>query len=90
MSSTQKLGGAPPFDMGEVIEAQIKSDAQSSVFEVVHDGARAPIEREAAVEQWIRDELIAGHQEYMAGPSKGIPAEAVLDRIKARRTVRQR
>jgi hypothetical protein len=39
----------------------------------------------AAVEQWLREEVVPGHTEYMADPSKGVPAEAVLDRIKARR-----
>jgi antitoxin ParD1/3/4 len=42
-------------------------------------------ERDATVEQWLRDEVIAGHQEYLADPSQGVPAEEILDRIKARR-----
>jgi antitoxin ParD1/3/4 len=89
MSATPQFGITLPFDMGEVIEAKIKSDAQASVSEVVHDGVRASLERNAAVEQWLRGEVIAGHQEYMADPSKCIPAEAILDRIGARRAVRQ-
>jgi hypothetical protein len=39
----------------------------------------------AAVERWLREEVLTGHVEYMADPSKGVLAEAVLDRIKARR-----
>jgi antitoxin ParD1/3/4 len=42
-------------------------------------------ERDAAIAQWLRDEVTAGHQEYLADPSKGVPAEEILDRIKARR-----
>jgi antitoxin ParD1/3/4 len=42
-------------------------------------------ERDAAIERWLREEVIAGHQEYMDDPSKGVPADAILDRIKARR-----
>jgi hypothetical protein len=48
------------------------------------------LERDAAIERWLRDEVIAGHQEYMADPSKGAPAESILDRIKARRASSQR
>jgi len=42
-------------------------------------------ERDAAVEQWLRDEVIAGHQEHLADPSQAVPAEEIFDRIKARR-----
>jgi hypothetical protein len=42
-------------------------------------------DRDAAVERWLRDEVIAGHKEYLADPSRGIPAKEILDRIKARR-----
>jgi hypothetical protein len=49
---------------------------------------RAPCEHEAANERWLREEVVAGHQEYMADQSKGVAAEAILDRIKARRAAR--
>jgi hypothetical protein len=42
----------------------------------------------AAIEQWLRDEVIPGHQEYPADPSQGVPAADILVRIKARRTAR--
>ena len=38
-----------------------------------------------ALERWLRDEVVPGHAEYLADPSRGIPADAVLDRIKASR-----
>ena len=38
-----------------------------------------------AVEKWLLEEVVPGHQEYLADPSKGIPIEEVLPRIKARR-----
>jgi len=90
MRTTQQFSITLPLDMAEVIEGKIKSGAYASVSEVVRDGVRALFEREAAVEQWLRDEVIGGHEEYMADSSKGIPAEAILDRIKARRAMRQR
>jgi antitoxin ParD1/3/4 len=37
------------------------------------------------IERWLREEVLAGHEEYAADPSKGIPAEAILERIKGRR-----
>ena len=46
---------------------------------------RALLEREAVVERWLREEVVAGHNEYLADPSKGVPGDVILDRIKARR-----
>ena len=71
--------------MAEVVEDKIKSGAYASVSEVVREGVRALLEREAAVERWLREEVVIGHREYLAGPAKGVPAATILGRIKARR-----
>jgi Arc/MetJ-type ribon-helix-helix transcriptional regulator len=55
----------------------------------MRDGVRALMERDAAVERWLREEVVAGHREYLADPSKGVPADAVLERIKARRAAQK-
>jgi hypothetical protein len=52
------------------------------------DSPAKPDWDEAAIDQWLRDEVMAGHQEYLADPSKGIPAEDILARVKARRAGR--
>jgi len=86
--TTQQFSITLPLDMAEIVERKIKSGAYASVSEVMRDGVRALLEREAAVERWLREEVVAGHEEYWADPSKGVPAEADLDRIKARRAAR--
>jgi putative addiction module CopG family antidote len=90
MRTTQQFSITLPHDMAEAVERKIKSGAYASVSEVMRDGVRALLERDAAVERWLREEVMAGHQEYLADPSKGVPAEAVLGRIKARRAARRR
>ncbi len=85
MRTTQQFSITLPVEMAEVVDAKIKSGAYASVSEVMRDGVRALLERDAAIERWLREEVIAGHKEYEADPSKGVPAEAILDRIKARR-----
>ena len=84
MDNTQQFNITLPLDLAKAIEGKIKSGAYASVSEVVRDGVCALLERDAAIEQWLREEVIAGHQEYLADPSQGVPAEDVLDRIKAR------
>jgi antitoxin ParD1/3/4 len=85
MRTTQQFSITLPHDIAEVVEAKIKSGAYASVSEVVREGVRALLERDAAVERWLREEVLAGHAEYMADQSKGVPADAIMGRIKARR-----
>jgi antitoxin ParD1/3/4 len=85
LRTTQQFSITLPVEMTEVVEAKIKSGVYASISEVVREGVRALLERDAAVERWLREEVIAGHEEYAADPSKGVPAEDVLDRIKVRR-----
>ena len=83
MRTTQQFSITLPLDMAEIVERKIKSGAYATVSEVVRDGVRALLERDAAVEQWLREEVVAGHQEYMADPSKGVPVDTIVERIKA-------
>jgi antitoxin ParD1/3/4 len=71
--------------MAEAVERKVKSGAYASVSEVVRDGVRALLERDAAVERWLREEVVPGRREYLADPTKGAPADGVLPRIKSRR-----
>jgi putative addiction module CopG family antidote len=89
MRTTQQFSITLPLDMAEAVEGKIKSGGYASVSEVVRDGVRALLERDAAVERWLREEVVAGHQEYLADPSKGVPADAVLGRVKARRAAQK-
>ena len=89
MRTTQQFSITLPLDMAEAVERKVKSGAYASVSEVLRDGVRALLERDAAVERWLREEVVPGHQEYLADPSKGVLADAVLKRIKSRRTARK-
>jgi antitoxin ParD1/3/4 len=86
MRTTQQFSITLPNDMADVVERKIASGAYASVSEVLREGVRALIERDAAVERWLRDEVLEGHREYLSDPSKGVPASDVLTRIKARRS----
>ena len=89
MRTTQQFSITLPHDMAEAVESKIKSGAYASVSEVLRDGVRALLERDAAVERWLREEVVGGHKEYLADTSKGVPADEVLGRIKARRAARK-
>ena len=71
MRTTQQFSITLPHDMAEAVESKIKSGAYASVSEVVRDGVRALLERDAAVERWLREEVVPGHQEYLRDAAKG-------------------
>jgi len=90
MRTTQQFSITLPMDMAEVVEKKIKSGMYASASEVMRDGVRALLELDAALERWLREEVVAGYQEYTADPSKGVPAEKVVDRIRARRDAKRK
>jgi antitoxin ParD1/3/4 len=75
MRTTQQFSITLPHDMAGVVERKIQSGAYASLSEVMRDGVRALIERDAAVERWLREEVVRGHIEHLSDPSKAVPAE---------------
>ncbi len=86
MRTTQQFSITLPNDMAAMVADKVNSGAYASASEVMRDGIRALMERDAALEKWLREEVVAGHAEYLADPSKGVPADQILARIKARRS----
>jgi putative addiction module CopG family antidote len=85
MTTTQQYNITLPPDIAEAVEAKIKSGAYNSVDDVVHEGIRALLEHDAVVAQWLREEVVPSHQQYLADPAQVVPADQVLPRIKQRR-----
>jgi putative addiction module CopG family antidote len=89
MQTAHKFSITLPPDLAEAVENKVSSGTYASVSEVLRDGVRALLDRDAAVEQWLRDEVVAGHKEYLADPSRAVPAEDILPRIRARRAAQK-
>lgn len=84
MRTTQQFSITLPHDMAEAVEDKIKSGNYASVSEVLRDGVRALLERDAAVERWLREEVVAGHLAHLADPSGAVSGDEVMARIKAK------
>jgi antitoxin ParD1/3/4 len=65
MQNMQRFSITLPLDLAEATERKVKSGAYGSVSEVVRGGVCALLEPDTAVEQWLREEVIAGHQESL-------------------------
>jgi putative addiction module CopG family antidote len=78
MRTTQQFSITLPHDMAAVVEAKIASGAYASVSEVIRDGVRALMERDAALERWLRTEVVAAHEHYLAHPESAVTADELI------------
>jgi putative addiction module CopG family antidote len=82
MRSTQQFSITLPNEMAEQIEKKVESGAYASVSEVVREGIRTLLDRDVALEKWLREEVVKSLEEYEADPSSAIPIEKAKERIR--------
>ena len=82
-SSSDKRTISLPPEQARYIDALVASGAYATASEVVRAGLRALRERDAAVERWLRDEVVPVAAAMQADPGRGIPAEQVFADIRA-------
>jgi antitoxin ParD1/3/4 len=83
MRITEQFSITLPHDMAKVVRKKIKSGAYASVSEVVREGVRTLVDRDAALEKWLRTEAVASYDYMKAHPEAGIPMEKAFARINA-------
>jgi antitoxin ParD1/3/4 len=88
MSAAEKRTFSLPTEQASYIDSLVASGTYASASEVVRAGLRALQERDAAVERWLREEVIPVYDAMEADPARGIPAEQVFASIRKRHTER--
>ncbi len=88
MSATAKRTFSLPAEQAKFIDTQVKSGTYASGSEVVRAGLRALQERDAAVERWLREEVVPVYDSMKADPTQGIPIDRAIALIRARHQAR--
>jgi putative addiction module CopG family antidote len=83
MRNTQPISITLPHDMAAMVKAKVASGEYATESEVIRDGLRTLMARDAAIDTWLREEVARSYDEFAADPSIGIPADEVMARLRA-------
>ena len=83
MGSAQKRTFSLPAKQTKFIDAQVRAGTYASASEVVRAGLRALQERNAAVERWLRSEVVPVYDAMKANPKRGISANKLFAAVRA-------
>ena len=84
MPSNHQFNITLPNELAEQIERKIASGAYASVDEVVREGIELLLDRETSLEKWLREDVIRSYDAFEADPSRGIPIDDVMPRLRER------
>jgi antitoxin ParD1/3/4 len=82
--SPEKRTFSLPAEQAGYIDALVASGSYASCSEVARAGLRALQERDAAVEKWLRGEVIGVCDAMQSDPGRAIPVAQVFATIRAR------
>lgn len=83
MRTTQQMSITLPLEMAKIVREKVATGGYASESEVIRDGLRALLERDAAVERWLREEVAQAYDDHKASPDKAIPLAEVTARLDA-------
>ncbi|MEO8927476.1 MAG: type II toxin-antitoxin system ParD family antitoxin [Caulobacteraceae bacterium] len=90
MRSTQQLSVTLPDDMAANVRAKVTSGEYASESEVVREGLRALQERDHAIDDWLRNEVVPAYEALKSDPSSGLSIDEVRAGLRERHERRPR
>ena len=88
MASAEKRTFSLPSEHTAFIDEKVSSGAYASGSEVIRAGLRALQERDAAIERWLREEVVPAYDAIKANPSRGIEVKKVFDDLRTHHAAR--
>jgi antitoxin ParD1/3/4 len=83
MAASEKRTFSLPSEQASYIDALVASGSYASGSEVIRAGLRALQERDAAVERWLKEEVVPVAAAMKAAPDRALSAEEVFGEIRA-------
>ena len=83
MAAAEKRTFSLPSQQADYIDKLVASGTYATSSEVIRAGLRALQERDAAVERWLREEVVPVATAMQADPDRAIPADQVFDEIRS-------
>lgn len=83
MRSTQSLSITLPLEMARMVKAKVKSGEYATESEVIRDGLRTLVARDAALEKWLIDEVVPTIDAIESGSMRTLSAEDVRKQLHA-------
>ncbi len=90
MAKVQKRTFSLPSEQASYIDRLVESGTYATSSEVIRAGLRALQEVDAAVERWLREEVVPVAAAMQADPGRGIPADHVFGDIRKLHARRQK
>lgn len=84
MRTTQSLSITLPLEMAQMVKAKVASGEYATESEVIRDGLRTLLARDAAIEKWLVEEVVPTLDEMEAQPERLLSPEEVRKRLDAR------
>ncbi|WP_105426206.1 ribbon-helix-helix domain-containing protein [Neorhizobium tomejilense] len=84
MRTTQSLSITLPLEMAQMVKAKVASGEYATESEVIRDGLRTLLARDAAIEKWLVEEVVPTLDEIEAHPEHLLSPEEVRKRLDAR------
>lgn len=85
MRSTQQLNIRLPNVMAEAINAKVANREYATVSEVVYEGLCLLLDRDRAVEQWLRSDVATAYDEHRVSPSNALTPAQIREHLAQRR-----
>lgn len=83
MRSTQQLNITLPDAMADAVKAKVAAGEYATESEVIRESLRALLERDQAVDDWLRDDVAKAYDALQADSSRAVSIAGVRSRLAA-------
>lgn len=90
MPTVQKRTFSLPEEKASYIDSLVAAGTYESGSDVVSAGIEALQDRDATIEQWLREEVLPVAEAMEANPGRGVPLDQAMERLREHHKVQVR